>query len=247
MITKSGFDKRKVDNARRLYTAMREINLAGGRALEAYERVALLTVPVGLRPFCLLTYIEETEYSIASAVLPKFGLHCGPIDVKFHYDLTVDAPQDLIDAYDAYENRSPLRGLGVAAGRIDFGSSDLGSALCYPRCCAEMDERTKAHDRSVALRSFIESKACDFAAVKAALASGETVPSCPTDMRDAWGRRFDQTRDLFPFAIHTACDGCLNSGSRSPTGLLSRRYAEMTKLVAPDLHNAVVRSREVFR
>ncbi len=247
MITKSGFDDRKIDMARRLYAAMRHINLAAGGALEAHERVALLTVPAGLRPFCFLTHVEEADYYLAAAVLPNFGLYCNVCKVKFSHDLKVDLPQDVADAFNAYEMRSPLMGLGVATSRIDFSSSGLGLSLCYPKCCADMDERTKAHVRSLALLQFVEAKGGDFAAVKNALAAGETVPDGSTELREAWDRRLDRTRELFPFAVHTACDECLDGGVNSPTGLISQGYEKMTKIVAPDLHKAVLQSCEVFR
>jgi hypothetical protein len=206
-----------------------------------------LTVPAGLRPFCLLTHIEEADYYLATAILPTFGLYCGVCEVKFSHDLNVELPQDVIDAFNTYETRSPLKGLGVATSRIDFSSGGLGPALCYPECCSDMDERTKAHDRSVALRQFVEAKGGDFSAVKSALAAGETVPSCTTEGREAWDRRFDRTREMFPFAVHTACDECFDGGMKGPTGLISQRYEEMTKIVAPDLHTAVLQSCEVFR
>jgi hypothetical protein len=247
MTTKSGFDGRKIDNARKLYVAMRHINVAGGRALEAHERVSLLTVPAGLRPFCFLTHVEEADYYLASAVLPNFSLYCGLCEVKFSHDLKVDLPQDIIDAFNAYEMRSPLKGLGVATSRTEFSSGGLGLTLCYPKCCSDMDERTKAHDRSMALRQFVEAKGGNFVAVKNALAAGEAVPNCSTETREAWDRRFDRTRHLFPFAVHTACDECLDGGMKSPTGLISQRYEEMTRIVAPDLHKAVLQYCEVFR
>jgi hypothetical protein len=247
MISRFGFDGRKIDNARRLYAAIRHINVAGGRALEAHERVALLTVPAGLRPFCLLTHVDEADYYFLAAVLPTFGLYCGVCEVKFSRDLEVDLPQDVIDAFNAYEMRSPLQGLGVATRRIDFPSGELGLALCYPKCCSDMDERTKAQDRSMALRQFVEARGGDFVKVKNALAAGETVPNCSTEIREAWDRRFERTRELFPFAVHTACDECLEAGIRSPTGLISQRYEEMTKIAAPDLHKAVLQSCEAFR
>ena len=132
MITKSGFDGRKIDTARRRYVALRYINLAGGRALEAHERVALLTVPAGLQPFCFLTHIEEADYYLAVAVLPNFGLYCAVCEVKFCRDLNVDLPQDVIDAFNAYEARSPLKGLGVATSRIDFSSDGVGLLWATP-------------------------------------------------------------------------------------------------------------------
>ena len=128
-------------------------------------------MPAGLRPFCLLTHIEEADYYLAAAVLPKFGLYCGVCEVKFCHDLNVDLPQDVIDAFNDYETRSPLKGLGVATSRIDFSSSGLGLTLCYPKCCSDMDDRTKAYDRSIALQQFIEAKGGDCAAVKSALAA----------------------------------------------------------------------------
>ena len=246
MVTRSGFDPSKVEAARRVYSAMRNINLAGGRALESHERVALLTVPAGLRPFCLLTHIEEADFYLASAVLAELGLHCGQCNVSFDYDLDVDAPADVIVAYKAYGARHPLQGLGVATQKIEFGSARLGIALSYPQCCSDMDESTKAHDCSTVLRLLIEAKKGDFAAVKEAIAGGE-LPKVATDRRDAWDRRFDRTRDLFPFALHTACDDCIGRGSVSPTGIISGRYEALVKAASPELHTAVLRSCEIFR
>ena len=246
MVTRSGCDPDKVAAARRVYAAMRDINLAGGGALEAHERVALLTVPAGLRPFCLLTHIEEADFYLASAALPILGLHCGQCDVRFDYDLDVDAPSDVIAAYKAHEARHLLQGLGVATKKIEFGSAQLGIALGYPKCCSDMDEDTKSHDRSAALRILIEAKQGDFVAVKEALAGGE-LPRVATDRKEAWDRRFDRTRDLFPFALHTACDDCIGKGTVSPTGIISGRYEAMVRAAAPDLHTAVLRSCETFR
>ena len=246
MVTRSGFDPGKVEAARRVYAAMRNINLAGGRALEAHERVALLTVPAGLRPFCLLTHIEEADVYLASAVLPTLGLHCGQCNVSFDYDLEVDAPPDVIAAYKAYEAKDLLQGLGVATKRIEFGSAPLGIALGYPKCCSDMDESTKSHDRSAALRLLIEAKKRDFAAVKEALA-GRELPQVSTDRKEAWDRRFDRTRDLFPFALHTACDDCIGKGTVSPTGIISDRYEALVRAASPELHTAVLRSCEIFR
>jgi hypothetical protein len=68
-----------------------------------------------------------------------------------------------------------LSALGVAKSRIDLGDTPLGIVLGYPKCCSDMDERTKAYDRSAALRLLIEAKSGDYAAVKAELASISTV------------------------------------------------------------------------
>jgi hypothetical protein len=226
---------------------MRDVNLAGGGALEAHERVSLLTVAAGLRPFCLLTHIREEDFSRVVATLSEFGLTCGVCNVNFNFDLDFDVPADVLEAFRAYQNRHPLYGLGVAHSRIEFGDTPLGIVLSYPECCSKMDDTTKKFDRSAALRLLVDSKSGDYASVIAELADGEGAPTPHTDQTEAWGRRFDRTYNLFPFALHTACDRCLERGAKSTSGALSRRYESMVRAAAPDLHAAVIRQNEAFR
>lgn len=109
-----------------------------------------------------------------------------------------------------------------------------------------MDDMTKKFDRSTALRLLIDSKGGDYASVIAELAEGEGAPTPHTDQREAWDRRFDRTHNVFPFAVHTACDRCLERGAKSASGALSRRYESMVRAAAPDLHVAVIRQNETF-
>jgi hypothetical protein len=247
MVTRSSVTCGDVESARKLYSAMRGINLAGGGGLEAHERVSLLTVAAGLRRFCFLTHIQQEESPIVTAVLPTLGLTCGVCKAKLNCELDVDAPPDVLEAFRAYESRNPLFGLGVAKSRVDFGDAPLGIVLGYPKCCSDMDERTKAYDRSAALRLLIENKGGDYAAVKAELADGNGAPTPHTDHREEWDRRFDRTHEVFPFALHTACDECLDGGDPGPSGVLSRRYEAMVRAAAPELFDTVRRQNRVFR
>jgi hypothetical protein len=226
---------------------MRDVNLAGGGAFEAHERVSLLTVAAGLRPFCLLTHIREEDFSRVVATLSEFGLTCGVCNVNFDYDLDFDAPPDILEAFQAYQARHPLYGLGVAHSRIEFGDAPLGIVLSYPECFSKMDDTTKKFDRSTALRLLIDSKGGDHTSVIAELAEGEGAPTPHTDRTEAWDQRFDQTHNVFPFAVHTACDRCLERGAKSASGALSRRYESMVRAAAPDLYDAVLRQNEAFR
>jgi hypothetical protein len=226
---------------------MRDVNLAGNGALEAHERVSLLTVAAGLRPFCLLTHIREEEFGQIVSILPQFGLTCGVCNVNFTYDLDFDVPPEVLEAFRSYHAVRPLYGLGVAYSRIEFGDAPLGTVLSYPECCAKMDDATKRFDQSAALRQLIDSKAGDIASVIAELAQGKGAPTPHTDRREAWDRRFDRTHIVFPFAVHTACDRCLKRGTKSASGALSRRYESMVRAAAPDLYDAVLRQNEIFR
>jgi hypothetical protein len=248
MLTRSAIDVGEVEAARKVYSVIRHINLAGGGGLEAHERVSLLTVAAGLRSFCLLTHIREEEFPLVTAALPVVGLTCRVCKASFNYDLDVDAPPEVLEAFRAYEARHPLYGLGVANSRVDFGETPLGTVLGYPKCCSEMDDKTKAFDRSATLRLLIDSKDGDYAALVAELVREHTtIPTPPTDRREAWDRRFDRTHDVFPFAVHTACDQCLEAGSKSPSDLLSRRYEAMVRVAAPDLYDFVLRQNDIFR
>jgi hypothetical protein len=226
---------------------MRDVNVAGGGALEAQERVSLLTMAAGLRPFCFLTHIREEDFSRVVAALSEFGLTCGVCKAKFSFDLDLDAPPAVLEAFHAYQARHPLNGLGIAHSRIDFGDTPLGIVLRYPECCSKMDDATKKFDQSAALGLLIDSKGGDHASVIAELAQCEGVPTPHTDQREAWDRRFDRTHHVFPFAVHTACDRCLERGGKSASGALSRRYESLIRAAAPELYIAVLRQNEVFR
>ncbi len=110
-----------------------------------------------------------------------------------------------------------------------------------------MDDATKSHDRSAALRLLIDTYGGDFAGVIRYLNGENTVETPHTTWKDAWEKRFDQTRCTFPFVIHTACDECLSAGMKSPTGQISDTYERLVKAAAPDLHEAVLRQNDYFR
>ncbi len=178
---------------------MRDVNLAGGGALEAHERVSLLTVAAGLRPFCLLTHIREEDCSRVVATLSEFGLTCGVCNVNSNWDLDMDAPAVVLEAFRAYQNRHPLYGLGVAHSRIEFGETPLGLVLSYPECCSKMDDATKEFDRSTALRLLIDSKGGDHASVIAELAEGEGAPTPKHRPQGSVGPAFRSNSQHLPF------------------------------------------------
>ena len=247
MLTQSSKTIGDVRAARKVYDAIKHIHLAQGNALEAHERIALLTVPAGLRSFCWLTQLGREDLPFAEAILTSFGLTVGTCNSTVSGDLSVAAPADVVEAYWAWENRSPFCGLGVANGRVDLEGCTLGTALCYPLCCIEMDEATKSYDRSKALQMLIDAKGCDWIAVKAELERGGGAPTPHTDRRNKWDLRFAQTHEVFPFALHTACDECLSAGDKSPSGVLSRQYSALVRAVSSELFDAVVRQNEAFR
>jgi hypothetical protein len=232
--------------ASKAYSLLREVRLAGAGGLEPLERVALLTVVSGLRPFAFLTHVRKEDGQVVEALLATLGLVSGMCKATFQYDLDVEAPPEVIDAFRAYEAKSALWGLGVAKTRVDFGDSPLGAVLRYPRCCWQMDDATKSHDRSVALRALIDNNEGNSSAVIEHLNRGARVETPSTPWKEAWDRRFDQTRIAFPFALHTACDQCLREGAKSPSGAISAKYERLVRAATGELHEAVLRQNDHF-
>jgi hypothetical protein len=184
-----------VDKARKLYAATRDVWIGGGSWLEPHERLGLLTVTAGVRPFSLLNSLDTKQWENTARLLAQFGLTCAPFKADFDYDLDVIGPDVAIQAYIEHELKYPLEGLGVwSAGeaRSSVGLSELGSLLCYPSCCSAMDCRTKAHDHSVTLQQLIDDADEDPGEVKASLAAGRGALPW-TEERQEWGKRLDLT------------------------------------------------------
>ena len=127
-----------VDNARMVYAATRDVWVGGGGWLEPHERLGLLTVAAGLRPFSLLNHLDKQPWDDTARLLAQFGLTCAPFKADFDYELDVTGPDAAMQAYIEHELKYPLDGLGVwSAARFvplpAYPRSDCSSAI---RCVA---------------------------------------------------------------------------------------------------------------
>jgi hypothetical protein len=238
-----------VGKARRLYVATRDIWIAGGSYLEPHERLGLLTVAAGMRPFSLLNHLERDEWDRTAETLTGLGLMCSPCQANFDYQIDVAGNDAAVGMYCEYEIKYPLEGLGVwntSQPCPTVGLSELASLLRYPECCAAMDHRTKARDHSVTLQQLIEEVDDDLDELETLLAGGRHELAW-TEERHEWSKRFDQTRAAFPYALHTACDDCLQSTEESPTGVLNRLYKRLALAVSPELDLMIRWSCEMCR
>ncbi|HXB75600.1 MAG TPA: hypothetical protein VNY05_45630 [Candidatus Acidoferrales bacterium] len=238
-----------MDNARKVYAATRDVWIGGGSWLEPHERLGLLTVAAGLRPFSLLNHLDKKQWEDTARLLAQFELTCAVFSADFDYELDVIGPDAAVQAYIEHELKYPLDGLGIwSAGeaRSSVDLSELGSLLCYPSCCTAMDCRTKAHDHSVTLQQLIEDADEDPGEVKASLAAGRGALASTTG-RQEWGKRLDLTRSMFPYAMHTACDECIQSAGESPTAKLSDLYRRLTLAVSDELDLMIRWACEICR
>jgi hypothetical protein len=217
-----------VDNARMVYAATRDVWVGGGGWLEPHERLGLLTVAAGLRPFSLLNHLDKQPWDDTARLLAQFGLTCAPFKADFDYELDVTGPDAAMQAYIEHELKYPLDGLGVwSAGEVrsSAGLSEIGLLLCYPLCCCANEDPEE---------------------VEASLAGGRGALPW-TEERQEWGKRLDLTRSMFPCAVHTACDECIHAAGESPTSNLSDLYRRLALAVSNELDLMIRWACEVCR
>jgi hypothetical protein len=234
-----------LDRARTTYRELREIWLASS-ILDAHERLAAITVAAGVRQFAFLCHLSSRSRKRAAQLLSTLGFATTIFAIRF--DLVLEGhgiDREVAEAYRSYKCRNDrFLGIGMWADQTGhtgqtaisaITASNLGSVLAYPECCAQMDFQTKLHDHQLFLRALIAEVGKKSQDISRALSRRYNV-SKPSDTHlKKWAKRYELTLARFPFALHTACDTCLDSAS-SPTALLNSSYEDIARQVSEELH-----------
>lgn len=229
---------RSLDRAQAVYMEIRGCWLAKGGALEAHERLSAITVAAGLRDFAFLTHIDEEDQSSVIDLFRRNGLSAELCSSAFDIDIEPEGfTEATVEVYKRAQRENPLSGVGVWSASVSacVGMTSLGNALSYPSCCEMMDLRTKRRDHELFLAAIIEEEGDDPVRVEQALSERREYAKVSYDHCHEWSDRFIKTLVRFPFAIHTACDVCLEA-TQSPTGNLNREYETLAAAVSPELH-----------
>lgn len=232
--------KRNIERAQAVYGHIRNHWIGGGGALEAHERLSVITVAAGVREFAFLTHIDASAQTVVAHLLQEAGLAADPCCSRF--DINFEAEGISLTTIETYRQvvgeRDPLSGLGIwlpGSPSACAGMRSLGTALCYPHCCELMDLRTKQKDHALFLKSMVDCEGDEPTRVEKALRSRRQYGKATEEHIDQWEKRFAATHDTFPFVLHTACDDCLKS-SNSPSGMLNRQHEEIAISVSEELH-----------
>jgi hypothetical protein len=213
--------------------------VAKGSALEAHERLSVITVAASLRDFAFLTHIDDEAQSLVAELLRRNGLSSETCSSAFDIDIEPEGIAGAaVEMYKRVHRESrPLSGLGVWSGNSSpcVGMTSLGAALSYPPCCEMMDLRTKQRDHELFLAAIVEDEGEDPARVERTLVERREYSKASYDHCNEWNDRFVQTLSRFPFVLHTACDDCLEA-DQSPTGKLNHEYEDLAVAVSPELH-----------
>src|ERR1700691_2357283 len=76
-----------IERARRVYEGIRDCWVAGGGALEAHDRLALVTVAAEARETAFLTMIEPEHQATVTRVMKEAGLEARPWTPHFDVEL----------------------------------------------------------------------------------------------------------------------------------------------------------------
>ena len=232
--------KRNIERAKAVYGRIRNHWLARGGALEAHDRLSVVTVAAGVREYAFLTDIEASSQTVVAHLLEAAGLSARPCCSRFDINFEVDSISSAtVQMYrKVVGERDPLAGLGIwLRGSPSFCADmrSLGAALGYPHCCELMDLQTKQKDHTLFLESIVGSEGDEPTRVEEALRSRRQYGKATEEHIEKWEKRFAATCDIFPFVLHTACDDCLNS-SNSPSGAVNRQHEEIAIAVSEELH-----------
>ncbi len=230
-----------IGRAQAVYCGIRGHWLAGGGILEAHERLSAITVAAGARDFAFLAQIEASVEPEVARLLQGAGLTTGQCVSGFDIELepdrvssaTVERYRQVIGERDLFSGFGIwLRGSSVSSASM----SVLGAALGYPRCCEQMDLKTKQEDHTLFLEAVVDTEGDIPRRVEEALRGRQEYAKATDDHCWQWEKRLARTRQLFPFVLHTACDESLESGDKSPSGLLNREFEKVAIAVSEELH-----------
>ena len=195
-----------LERARAVYRSIRNCWITSGGALEAHERLGVITVAAEVRDFAFLNEIGADSRPTVVQVLTANGLSAEPCSFAFDLDFeTVGVSQATVDAYRRTERaRSPLSGLGVWSGSAAVsgcaGMMSLGATLSYPPCCEMMDLRTKQKDHELFLVAIVEKEGDDVARIERALLERREYCKASYDHCHEWNDRFVRTHS----SIHSS-------------------------------------------
>src|SRR5580658_1040021 len=111
---------RDLERARTVYGDIRAYWVAKGSALEAHERLGVVTVAAGLRDFAFLTHIGAEVQPSITDLLRRNGLLAEPCSSAFDIDIEPEGiAAATVEVYKRAQRESrPLSGLGLWSAHL---------------------------------------------------------------------------------------------------------------------------------
>lgn len=232
--------KEAMQRARRVLWSIRATPLSDVSLIDVSDRVALLTVVVGLRDVAAFGFGGQDngpQLTGMGKIIDSHGLHC--LVTPFIRDRTIneslkDVVGNLSEVFkrvDADSDaKNPGRLLWVCRNPAKFdeiraavdGKVDAGVLLEYPPCCIERHQDSLVRSQRAFATAIVRAVGNDATAVERALREDLEV-HIPDEEQVFDNSNVPSTHEHFPFVFHVACDACIAS-DQSPTAQKNRDY-----------------------
>lgn len=244
-----------LDKLKALCKAIKAVRFDEFSAIDLNDRLALLTIPAGLRSIAAFGFGGDDNEGLVRAIRDcnvNFGiptLITKSIWKPSFCKETHPHLAELLDRVDA-ERYHASRGMLLwvladssmreQAKKAVRGEVESGELLAYPECCIRHDRECKEKMNSLVIQGLINEFGDDPTEIEKAWREDLTfpLPEHPPDLN------VPETNRTYPFVFHNACDACLaNNESRSAQ--LNGRYAELALMVNARLHETILRVRDI--
>ena len=237
-----------VDLAKRLNAATAKVQfVADAPRMEMKERFGLLTVAAGLRQSGLFVHLEPGDLQQLRTIAISHGMF--PLLTRStllrpeRYDNYPEAISRVFRERDAASDHQVLWicGNNDARNRVKFAPGDSGDLLAYPACCMQSERRANAFVGEAFAKAIVDKAGGDPKLVRVALRDNWKVHIEVPDEFESFisGLNIERTDATFPFALHIACDACLEAAN-SPTAELNRLYAAFAQELDPAVYEGFV-------
>jgi len=237
--------------ARSIYQATRALLFADIPAIDLKDRVSVFTVAAGMRSTGVLetwgqwlAQLREamiTHGLFTSVATNVWSAIARPLDLPYRSVLlALDAkrvagkPKHVLWIHTSKEVRDRYR-------QARFTQQEAGALLAYPACCIEFESRVMAQLPQAQLQTLIAEVGEDEATLMTALQRKKEIPVAKIPLPNNALR----TEQRFPFALHVACDECLEN-PESPSAVLNARNGDLVEEIDAGLHSLILQVQNLY-
>lgn len=243
-----------IQETKALYDAVKHARFCDISLIDLQDRLALLTVPAGLRQVAAFGFGEtnnEGRLRTVRDILVNHGLL-----TLLTRELRLPAakvweeiPTEIAEVFNRVDEDADRKRSGKLLWVLTDtqeremirasvrGEAEIGILLQYPTCCVQKQRERHRDCKEAFVTAIVEAVGKDPKAIERALREDKEVeiPACAVDTEDV-----ARTSRRFPFIFHVACESCLVSDS-SPSAEQNRIYERLAQQLDPEFHKAILK------